>query len=129
MEHCGHYTPGVSSLILNSLVTQNRQVGLKNHTSSMRCRYWEPCGYIRARRPTYSASVRCPKGWSLSLALPKKVPLFEITYMGLEAPVSAAEQARFSEQLGKRAALYDKAARSPVYGGDAGHPDLAISAC
>ena len=40
--------------------------------------------------------------------LPKKVPLSKIRYTGLEAkPVSAAQQARITKQLGKQVALYD----------------------
>jgi photosystem II stability/assembly factor-like uncharacterized protein len=101
---------GVSSLVLDSLVTQNRQVGLKNlHIiDALPSAYWDAIRfYPRAATDIFRFGA-LPKGWSLSLALPKEVPLSEITYTGLEAkPVSAAERARISEQLSKRAALYD----------------------
>ena len=76
----------------------------------MRCRrpHWDAIRfYPRAATDIFRFGA-LPKGWSLSLVLPKEVPLSEITYTGLEAkPVSAAEQARISKQLGKQAALYD----------------------
>jgi hypothetical protein len=91
-------------------VTQNRQVGLKNlHIiDALPSAYWDAIRfYPRAATDIFRFGA-LPKGWSLSLALPKEVPLSEITYTGLEAkPVSAAERARISEQLSKRAALYD----------------------
>jgi len=101
---------GVSSLALDSLVTQNRQVGLKNlHIiDALPSAYWDAIRfYPRAATDIFRFGA-LPKGWSLSLALPKEVPLSEITYTALEVkPVSAAERARISKQLGKRAALYD----------------------
>jgi hypothetical protein len=103
-------SPGVSSLVLDSLVRQNRQVGLKNlHIiDALPSPYWDAIRfYPRAATDIFRFGA-LPKGWSLSLVLPKEVPLSEITYTGLEAKrVSAAKQARISEQLGKRAALYD----------------------
>ena len=107
---CIEDPPGVRSLALDSLVTQNRQVGLKNlHIiDALPSPYWDAIRfYPRAATDIFRFGA-LPKGWSLSLVLPKEVPLSEITYTGLEAKrVSAAKQARISEQLGKRAALYD----------------------
>jgi hypothetical protein len=103
-------SPSVTSLALDSLVTQNRQVGLKNlHIiDALPSTYWNAIRfYPRAATDIFRFGA-LPKGWSLGLVLPKEVPLSKITYAGLEAkPVSAAEQARIGEQLGKLAALYD----------------------
>jgi hypothetical protein len=107
---CIEDPPGVRSLALDSLVTQNRQVGLKNlHIiDALPSPYWDAIRfYPRAATDIFRFGA-LPKGWSLGLVLPKEVPLSKITYTGLEAkPVSAAERARISEQLGKQAALYD----------------------
>ena len=107
---CIEDSPGVRSLVLDSLVTQNRQVGLKNlHIiDALPSPYWDAIRfYPRAATDIFRFGA-LPKGWSLGLVLPKEVPLSKITYSGLEAkPVSAAERARISEQLGKQAALYD----------------------
>jgi hypothetical protein len=107
---CIEDSPGVTSLVLDSVVTQNRQVGLKNlHIiDAMPSAYWGAIRfYPRAATDIFRFGA-LPKGWSLSLVLPKEVPPSEITYTGLEAePASAAERARISEQLGKQAALYD----------------------
>lgn len=103
-------SPGVTSLVLDSLVTQNRQVGLKNlHIIDvLPFASWDAIRfYPRAATDVFRFGA-LPKGWSLSLALPKEVPPSEITYTGLEPkPVSAAEQKRVNKLLGKQAALYD----------------------
>jgi photosystem II stability/assembly factor-like uncharacterized protein len=103
-------SPGVKSLVLDSLVTQNRQVGLKNlHIiDALPSPSWNAIGfYPRAATDIFRFGA-LPKGWSLSLMLPKEVPLSEITYTGFAAkPVSSAERTRISKQLGKQAALYD----------------------
>jgi photosystem II stability/assembly factor-like uncharacterized protein len=107
---CSEDPPVVTSLVLDSVVTQNRQVGLKNlHIiDALPFASWDTIRfYPRAATDTFRFGA-LPKGWSLSLVLPKEVSPSEITYTGLEAkPVSAAKQARISEQLGKQAALYD----------------------
>jgi hypothetical protein len=107
---CIEDSPGVKSLVLDSLVTQIRQVGLKNlHIiDALPSPYWDAIRfYPRAATDMFRFGA-LPKGWSLGLVLPKEVPLSKIRHPGLEAkPVSAAEQARISEQLGKQAALYD----------------------
>jgi photosystem II stability/assembly factor-like uncharacterized protein len=103
-------SPGVKSLVLDSLVTQNRQVGLKNlHIADvLPFASWDTIRfYPRAATDIFRFGA-LPKGWLLSLVLPKEVPPSEITYTGLEAkPVSAAEQKRINKLLGKQAALYD----------------------
>jgi photosystem II stability/assembly factor-like uncharacterized protein len=107
---CTEDSPGVTSLVLDSVVTQNRQVGLKNlHIIDvLPFASWDTIRlYPRAATDIFRFGV-LPKGWSLSLVLPKEVPPSEITYTGLEAkPVSAAEQKRINKLLGKQAALYD----------------------
>src|SRR5262249_27740528 len=100
---------GVQSLAVNTLVTQNRQIGLKNlfiidmlsspYLATIRL-------YPSAATDTFRFSA-LPKGWSLRLVLPKKA-LSKITHTGLEAKsIHAAERARITEQLGKQAAFYD----------------------
>jgi hypothetical protein len=58
---CDEDSPGLKSLIIDQVVTQNRQVGLKNlHIiDALRSLPGTRSGSTRARRPTYSASVRC----------------------------------------------------------------------
>jgi photosystem II stability/assembly factor-like uncharacterized protein len=106
---CSGDSPGVSSLVLDSLVTQNRQVGLKNlHIiDALPSPHWDAIRFYPRGATDIFRFGPLPKGWSLSLVLPKEVPLSEITYTGLEAKrISAAKQARISKQFGKRAALY-----------------------
>ena len=107
---CVEDSPDVTSLVLDLVVTQNRQVGLKNlHIiDALPSAHWDAIRfYPRAATDIFRFSA-LPRGWSLSLVLPKEVPLSEITYTGLEAKrVSAAERARINERLGKQAALYD----------------------
>jgi photosystem II stability/assembly factor-like uncharacterized protein len=107
---CIQDSPGVKSLVLDSLVTQNRQVGLKNlHIiDALPSPYWNAIRfYPRAATDIFRFGA-LPKGWSLSLMLPKEVPLSKINYTGFEAkPVSSGERARISKQFGKQAALYD----------------------
>jgi photosystem II stability/assembly factor-like uncharacterized protein len=103
-------SPGVTSLVLDQLVTQNRQVGLKNlHIIDvLPLVSWDVIRfYPRAATDTFRFGA-LPKGWSLRLILPKEVPPSAITHAGLEAkPISAAEQKRINKLLGKQAALYD----------------------
>ena len=101
--------PGVKALVLELPVTQNRQVGLKNRhiidvlPSLLEC---DPV-YPRATTDIFRFGA-LPKGWSLSLVLPKQVPPSKITYTGYKAKlVSRAERTRISKQLGKQAELYD----------------------
>ena len=91
-------------------MTQNRQVGLKNlHIiDALPSRSWNAIRfYPRATTDIFRFGA-LPKGWSLSLVLPKQVPLSKITYTGYKAKlVSRAEHTRISKQLGKQAELYD----------------------
>jgi hypothetical protein len=107
---CNEDSPGVTSLVLDSVVTQNRQVGLKNlHIiDAMPFACWDAIRFYPRAATDIFRFDGLPKGWSLSLVLPKKVPLSEITYTGFEAkPVLSAELARISKQLDKQAAFYD----------------------
>ena len=106
---CIEDSPGVRSLVLDSLVTHNRQVGLKNlHIiDALPSPYWNAIRFYPRAATDIFRFGKLPKGWSLGLVLPKEVPS-KITYTGLEPKmVSAAERARIREQLGKQAALYD----------------------
>jgi photosystem II stability/assembly factor-like uncharacterized protein len=102
--------PDVTSLALDSVVTLNRQVGLKNlHIiDALRFACWDAIRfYPRSVADIFRFSA-LPRNWSLSLVLPKVVPLSNITFTGLEAKrVTTAERARINEQLGKQVALYD----------------------
>jgi hypothetical protein len=107
---CNEDSPDVTSLVLDSVVTQNRQVGLKNlHiVDAMPSAYWDAIRFYPRASTDIFRFCALPKGWSLSLVLPKEMPLSEITCTGLEAkPVSATERTRIGRQLGKQAALYD----------------------
>ena len=107
---CNEDSPGVTSLVLDSVVTQNRQVGLKNlHIiDAMPFASWHAIRFYPRAATDIFRFDGLPKGWSLSLVLPKKVPLSEITYTGFEAkPVLSAERARISKQLDKQADFYD----------------------
>jgi hypothetical protein len=107
---CTEDSPDVKSLILDQVVTQNRQVGLKNlHViDALPFASWDTIRFYPRAATDILRFGLLPKGWSLSLVLPKEVPPSEITYTGLKAkPVSAAEQQRINKLLGKQAALYD----------------------
>jgi photosystem II stability/assembly factor-like uncharacterized protein len=101
-------SPDVKSLALDSLVTQNRQVGLKNlHIIDALPSPHAIRFYPRAATDIFRFGA-LPMGWSLSLVLPKELPRSEITYTGFEArPLSSAEGARMGKQLGKDSTLYD----------------------
>jgi len=107
---CTEDSPGATSLVLDQVVTQNRQVGLKNlHIiDALPLVSWDVIRlYPRAATDTFRFGA-LPKGWSLSLASPREVPPSQITYAGLQSrTVSAAEQQRINRLLGKQADLYD----------------------
>ena len=135
---CIEDSPGVTSLVLDQVVTQNRQVGLKNlHIiDALPFASWQAIRfYPRAATDIFRFGA-LPKGWSLSLVLPKEVPLSEITCTGLEAKAGlCCGTGAHQPELGKQAALYDlkqalvaaapaRRLRDHRYpGGDAGHPD------
>jgi hypothetical protein len=107
---CVEDPPSIRSLVVDSLVTQNRQVGLKNlHIiDALPFAHWNPIKfYPRATTDTFRFGA-LPQGWSLRLVLPKELPLSRIAYTGFKAePVSSGERARIGKQLGKQADSYE----------------------
>ena len=110
IANCGADPLASTSLVIGTLVTQNRQVGLKNlHLiDPLPAPLWAIVRfYARASSDVFRFS-RLPAGWSLGLVLPKKPSLANLRLTGLAAkPLTASAQASLKKQLGEDAARYD----------------------
>ena len=97
-------------LDIGSLVTQNRQVGLKNlHIIAP---LPSPFGGSLRFYPATAGDIfrwsMLPKGWTLGLILPKKVKPDALKLTGLAwKDVKAADQKRLAQQLGRAAETFD----------------------
>jgi hypothetical protein len=110
VSSCAADVPGTKSTVIAPLVTQNRQVGLKNlHLiDPSPSPYWASIKFYPRASTDIFRFGGFPRGWSLTLLLPKNLPLAEVRATGLKAaPLPAAALAGIRKQLGDRVELFD----------------------
>jgi photosystem II stability/assembly factor-like uncharacterized protein len=97
-------------LDIGSLITQNRQVGLKNlHViDPLPSPIWSGIRFFPMASLDSFRWTRLPKGWSFGLIFPKKLSARELKLRGLEPrKLKAVEREIIRKQIGKAVELYD----------------------